>query len=89
MTAMSDRAFDALSQVLGDNKYLMGNEPCGADATAFAFIAGALSPVFESPAHAKARSTAEPHRVPRSDDGGVLPRLCGNGVRPQFLGNGA
>ena len=24
MTAMSDRAFDALSQVLGDNKYLMG-----------------------------------------------------------------
>ena len=42
MTAMSGRAFDALSQVLGDNKYLMGNEPCGADATAFAFIAGAL-----------------------------------------------
>ena len=55
-SALSDRAFDALSQVLGDNKYLMGNEPCGADATAFAFIAGATSPVFESPAHAKARS---------------------------------
>jgi len=56
MTTLSDRAFDALSQVLGDNKYLMGNEPCGADATAFAFIAGATSPVFESPAHAKARA---------------------------------
>jgi glutathione S-transferase len=56
MTALSDRAFDALSQLLGDSKYLMGNEPCGADATAFAFIAGASSPVFESPAHAKARS---------------------------------
>jgi glutathione S-transferase len=56
MTAMSDRAFDALSRLLGDNKYLMGNEPCGADATAFAFIAGASCPLFESPAHAKARS---------------------------------
>ncbi len=56
MTAMSDRAFEALSLMLGENQYLMGNEACGADATAFAFIAGSLSPVFESPAHAKARS---------------------------------
>jgi glutathione S-transferase len=56
MTAMSDRAFEALSRILGDNKYLMGGEPCGADATAFAFIAGALSAIFESPAHDKARA---------------------------------
>jgi glutathione S-transferase len=56
MTAMSDRAFEALSQVLGDNPYLMGQQVCGADATAFAFIAGSLCSVFESPAHAKARS---------------------------------
>ena len=56
MTLMSNRAFEALSQVLGDNTYLMGNQVCGADATAFAFIAGSLSPVFESPAHAKART---------------------------------
>ncbi|MEO8018974.1 MAG: glutathione S-transferase family protein [Pseudomonadota bacterium] len=56
MTLMADRAFEALSRVLGDGPYLMGGEACGADATAFAFIAGALSPVFESPAHAKARS---------------------------------
>jgi glutathione S-transferase len=56
MTVLSDRAFEALSQVLGDNAYLMGNTPCGADATAFAFIATALSPVFESPARAKARA---------------------------------
>ena len=52
---MSDRAFAALSQVLGDNPYLMGNQACGADATAFAFIASALSPVFDSPAHSTAR----------------------------------
>jgi glutathione S-transferase len=56
MTAMSDRAFDALSKLLGENKYLMGNEPCGADATAFAFIAGSLCPLFDSPAHARART---------------------------------
>jgi glutathione S-transferase len=56
MTAMSNRAFEALSQLLGDSPYLMGNTVCGADATAFAFIAGSLSPVFESPAHGKARS---------------------------------
>ncbi|MEO8061149.1 MAG: glutathione S-transferase family protein [Pseudomonadota bacterium] len=56
MTAMASRAFEALSQVLGDNRYLMGNEPCGADATAFAFIAGTLAKIFESPLQVKAAS---------------------------------
>ena len=56
MTAMSDRAFEALSLLLGDNHYLMGSRACGADATAFAFIAGSLCPLFDSPAHAKART---------------------------------
>ncbi len=56
MTAMSDRAFEALSLLLGDNRYLMGDRACGADATAFAFIAGSLCPLFDSPAHAKART---------------------------------
>lgn len=54
MTTMASRAFDALSQILGDNKYLMGNEPCGADATAFAFVAGSLAKLFESPLQVKA-----------------------------------
>ena len=56
MTLMSNRAFEALSQLLGENRYLMGDQVCGADATAFAFIAGSLCPLFESPAHAKART---------------------------------
>lgn len=56
MTAMASRAFDSLSQILGDNRYLMGNEPCGADATAFGFLAGATSKTFESPLHTKAQS---------------------------------
>lgn len=56
MTTMASRAFDALSQILGDNKYLMGNEPCGADATAFAFVASTLATLFESPLQVKAAS---------------------------------
>jgi glutathione S-transferase len=56
MTAMASRAFDALSQVLGTNQYLMGNAPCGADATAFAFTAGALAPLFDSPLLDKVRT---------------------------------
>ena len=56
MTSMSNRSLESLSQLLGDNRYLMGDQLCGADATAFAFITGALCPVFKSPAHDKART---------------------------------
>jgi glutathione S-transferase len=41
-------ALQALSGVLGQNRYLMGERPCGADATAFAFVAQALCPLFDS-----------------------------------------
>jgi glutathione S-transferase len=56
MTTMACRAYDSLSQILGGNKYLMGDQPCGADATAFAFIASSLAKMFESPLQAKAAS---------------------------------
>ena len=55
---MTDRCIDALSAVLGANRYLMGDKPCGADATAFAFIAAGLPDIFESPAQKKLASTA-------------------------------
>ena len=35
----------------------MGDKPCGADATTFAFAAGLLCPVFEAPS----RSAADEH----------------------------
>ena len=47
--AISNRGIDALAQVLGDKPFLMGATPCGADATAFGWIANALSDVFVSP----------------------------------------
>src|SRR6201995_5059974 len=38
----------ALSVQLGDKPYLIGDTPCGADATAFAMLAGILTPYFTS-----------------------------------------
>ena len=50
---MASRAIDALSQVLGENRYFLGAQPCGADATAFAWLAGCLVPLFDSPVRDK------------------------------------
>lgn len=48
LDAISARAVGALAQVLGDKPWLMGSEPCGADATAWAFVLGGLCPLFRS-----------------------------------------
>jgi glutathione S-transferase len=42
------RSILALSVQLGDKSYLMGEESCGMDATAFAALAGILTPFFSS-----------------------------------------
>ena len=49
-------ALRSLSAILGDKPYLMGGEPCGADATVFSFVAGAICPVFETPLREKAKA---------------------------------
>ena len=46
---LAARSLFALSVQLGDKPYLMGETPCGADATAFGALAGILTPFFESP----------------------------------------
>jgi glutathione S-transferase len=38
----------ALTAILGDKPFLFGATPCGVDATAFAMLAGLLTPYFES-----------------------------------------
>ena len=43
------RSLLALSVQLGDKPYLMGDTPCGTDATAFGALAGILTPFFTSP----------------------------------------
>jgi glutathione S-transferase len=52
------RDIDALATIIGEKAFLMGDRPCGADATVFVFVAGFLTPVFVTPI----RTAAEKHQ---------------------------
>jgi glutathione S-transferase len=56
VTSMVARGIDALSQILGDNRYFLGDAPSGSDATVFAFVACGITPHFESPVRDKLQS---------------------------------
>ena len=75
------RSLFALSVQLGDKPFLMGETPCGMDATAFGALAGILTPFFEFAAAAADRAVRQSHRLCRPDDAAVL-----SGIR---LGAGA
>lgn len=49
IVALAARSLAALSALLGAKPFLMGAAPTGTDAIAFAGLAGALTPFFESP----------------------------------------
>jgi glutathione S-transferase len=49
IAALGIRSIDATADFLATKPYMMGAEPAGLDATAFAFISGVLCPVFETP----------------------------------------
>jgi len=49
MVDLGERSLLALSEVLGEKRYLFGERPAGVDATAFAMLAGLLTPYFASP----------------------------------------
>lgn len=55
---VTERAALAVSRCLGAKPWLMGAEPCGADATGYAFVASALCPHFDGPV----RRAFERHR---------------------------
>jgi glutathione S-transferase len=46
---LAARTLESTAGVLGTKPYLMGDEPCGADATAFGMLAGVLTPFFDTP----------------------------------------
>ena len=48
VAALGVRDIEALAALIGDKPYLGGEEPCGADATVFAFVASVMSPLSES-----------------------------------------
>lgn len=54
---LGGRSLTALSRLLADKRYMLGAEPCGVDATAFAMIAGTLTPFFDM----KLRTVAAGH----------------------------
>ncbi len=45
---LGGRSITALSSLLGSQPYIMGDKPSSVDATAFAMIANALAPLFDS-----------------------------------------
>jgi glutathione S-transferase len=49
------RSLSALSQLLAKSRYLMGERPCGTDATVFGMVAGILTPFFDSPLRRRAK----------------------------------
>jgi glutathione S-transferase len=55
--ALAARAIDAFADFLAAKPFFFGSEPTGVDATAFAFIAGALCPIFTT----AVRTAAERH----------------------------
>jgi glutathione S-transferase len=53
---LGGRTLSALSAFLGDKPYLMGENPTGVDAAAFAFTAATLTPYFTSELRRRAES---------------------------------
>jgi glutathione S-transferase len=54
IVALGSRSIDATADFLGTKPFMMGAELTGLDATAFAFLAGVLCPLFETPLRAAA-----------------------------------
>ncbi len=57
LVALASKGVTSIADILGDKRYLMGDQPCGADATLFAFAGSLLCPVFDTPI----RTAAEGH----------------------------
>lgn len=46
--ALAKSDIDAVSEIMGPNRYLLGERSCGADATVYAFLLGVMCPLFVS-----------------------------------------
>ncbi len=52
---LAEKDFAAAASILGDKPYLLGDRPCGFDATCYGFISSALVPMFDHPTVASAK----------------------------------
>jgi glutathione S-transferase len=55
---LAELGYAALAELLGAQPYLLGDRPCGADASVFGQLASVLTPWFDSPV----REAAQAHR---------------------------
>lgn len=55
---LAGRDLEAISNFLGSKPWLMGQEPCAADATVWSTVTSALCPLFEGPVASAAKSHA-------------------------------
>ena len=67
------RSLFALSVQLGDKPYLMGDTPCGTDATAFGALAGILTPYLHLAIARADREIRKPYGLCRPNDGRYYP----------------
>jgi glutathione S-transferase len=58
VATLACRAIDAVADFLGSKPYLLGDTPCGADASVFPIILNLLCPLFDTPARRHAESHA-------------------------------
>ena len=56
--AIAAKDIESLANILGEKPYLMGDQPTGIDAAGYAFAAGSLCPLFETPVRAAAEAHA-------------------------------
>lgn len=52
---LAEKDFAALAAILGDKPYLLGDRPCGFDASCYGFASGAMVPLFDHSTTAAAR----------------------------------
>lgn len=55
---LGTRSLQSFAQLLGDKPYLMGDKPCGTDATAFGLLAHIMTPFFTTDLRRAAESQA-------------------------------
>ncbi len=58
---LSKRGIEAVAAIMGDNRYVLGDRVCGADATVYAFLLGAVCPMFRS--EIRRHAEAQPNLV--------------------------
>lgn len=52
---LAEKDFAAIANILVDKPYLLGDRPCGFDATCYGFVSAALVPMFDHPTVAPAK----------------------------------